>query len=112
MGSYLDICQLSLNLLNKDLNLLNKEVIVSHCTLPSSDHLCFQFWTLEFRKNMDKLGNIQRRTTRVLKGVKSGPCEDCLNKLFIAANCPFSLSVTFFVVNNYKVMRLVSQAVH
>ena len=42
---------------------------------------CIQIWSPQHRRDMDLLQHVQRRTTKVIQGVKHLSCEDRLIEL-------------------------------
>ncbi|KAK4818612.1 hypothetical protein QYF61_016583 [Mycteria americana] len=55
-----------------------------HSTQHLSGHTwntCAQFWSLLYKKDVDRLERAQRRATKMMKGLGSLPCEDRLREL-------------------------------
>ena len=42
---------------------------------------CIQFWSLQHKKNMELLEQVQRRATKVIRVLEHLPCEDRLRAL-------------------------------
>jgi len=42
---------------------------------------CAQFWSLLYKKDVDRLERVQRRTTKMIKGLGSLPFEERLREL-------------------------------
>ena len=42
---------------------------------------CIQFWSLQHKKNMELLEQVQRRATKVIRVLEHLPCEDRLREL-------------------------------
>ena len=56
------------------------EVILPFYTVLVRPHLeyCIQMWNSQYRRDMDLLGHVQRRTTKMIQGMQHLPKEDRL----------------------------------
>ena len=49
-------------------------------TVPCLEY-CVQAWSLQYRRDVDLLEEVQRRATKIMKGLKNLSCEDRLREL-------------------------------
>ncbi|GAB0190831.1 mitochondrial enolase superfamily member 1 [Grus japonensis] len=75
-----------LGCINKGITSRDKVIIPLYSALVRP-HLqyCVQFWSPLYKKDVDRLERVQRKTTRMLKGLGSLPYEEWLRELFFSA---------------------------
>jgi len=61
----------------------SREMISSLYSALVKPHLefCIQMWSLQYRRDMDLLEQIQRGVTKMIQGMEHFPCEDRLREL-------------------------------
>ena len=64
-----------LGCINKGITRRDKEVIITLCSVLVRPHMeyCVQFWPLLYKKVVDRLETVQRRATKMIKGLGSLP---------------------------------------
>ena len=64
--------------INRNIVLKSCEVLIPHYSALGRPYFeyCVQVWTPHFKKDANKLEQVQRRATRVIRGLEAKPYED------------------------------------